>query len=41
MKNLNFHCRIDTVKQFIQSNLSWGREIMPHYEEYFDLEAMD
>ncbi|CAB0030638.1 unnamed protein product [Trichogramma brassicae] len=33
-------CRIDTVKQFIDANLSWGRESTPpQFEEYFNLEA--
>ena len=33
-------CRIDTIQQFIEKNLSWGREgTQPSFKEYFDLEV--
>uniref|UniRef100_A0ABD2WC98 Ionotropic glutamate receptor C-terminal domain-containing protein n=1 Tax=Trichogramma kaykai TaxID=54128 RepID=A0ABD2WC98_9HYME len=40
LTNPDFERRIDTVKQFIDANLSWGRESTPpQFEEYFNLEA--
>ncbi|XP_023317155.1 glutamate receptor U1-like [Trichogramma pretiosum] len=39
LTNPDFERRIDTVKQFIDANLSWGRESTPpQFEEYFNLE---
>ncbi|XP_031786906.1 glutamate receptor U1 isoform X2 [Nasonia vitripennis] len=38
LTNPDFEQRIDTVRQFIEKKLTWGREITaPHFKEYFDL----
>ncbi|XP_034952698.1 uncharacterized protein [Chelonus insularis] len=38
----DYEQRIDTVHQFIENNLTWGREgTMPNFDDYFDLKDPD